>query len=359
LINRIYLLNQLFSKTTCGALLTLAILSGCTSNSNLSQLKVPDSSSSPSPTPTATSASGPRSAKFFFKTTVNGGSFDTPSSLGTAASPGSGTQATKVFNADGTILGAAGPSGAGWPAWIKSFEIGVSGLSNASSENSHCANFAESTESTTSNCNVGPSPSPSPAKCGAPSGLFRVSEVDCTLGNPAATEGNGGPSDGVYFRIEFSRDTNNLGLAENILVTLEYVVSALNPAPSNPTNCFSSTDGSFSPEACSDFVWRAYLKHSTSEIVQPFLLLVPPTYSSILAAGQTAPTNAGTGVVAKQFVIPLAGDSTLTTLQISRTKSAFPSSSNLRTYCTAAGTLPGDSPLCAGIVFYSITFFRI
>lgn len=333
----------------------LLILTGCTASSTISTNIV----SSPTPTSTVTTTtSGIKAAKILFKLKTQGGSFAAPPPQGTVPSPGSGVQATQIFNADGTVLSSNGPGSTNWPGWLTSFEIGVSGTSNTSSVNSHCANFADVTESSLTNCNVGPTPIPAPAKCGAPSGQYRVSEVDCSLGSPAALPGTGGGSDGVYFRAVFNRDTSVMGSAENMMVVLEYAVSALNPAPSNPTTCFLSVSGQFSPEQCSDFVWRAYLKKNAGDLAQSFLLLVPPTYSAVLGSGQAAPTSSGTGTVARQFILPLAMDPTLKVLQISRTGSKFPSSSALQSYCTN-GTLPGDSPLCAGIIFYSITFYRI
>ena len=246
-----------------------------------------------------------------------------------------------------------------WPPWLTSFEIGISGSVNTSAPNPNCATFAGSAESSAINCNLGPTASPTPSQCGAPVSQFRVSEVDCAIptgGLPATSTGTGGPADGVYLRAVFNRA--NLGPAENMLVVMQYAASAVDAAPSNPTQCF--VGGQFLPENCSDFVWRAYLKHYTTEFVMPFLLLIPPTFSSVLNSGQPS----GTGIVAKQFILPLASDPNLTVLQISRTQSAFPNNgATLISACTAANALsltsPGDSPLCAGVVFYSLTFYRM
>ena len=182
---------------------------------------------------------------------------------------------------------------------------------------------------------------------------------------PIASNGTGGASDGVYFRANFSRNTTYLANSENILVNLEYAATSVNPAPTNPISCF--TGGQFTPELCSDFVWKAYIKHSPSEAVQPYLLLIPPTFGSVLGTVAGGVGNGGTLVSTKQFIVPFAGDTSLTTLQVSRIQSNFPGDTtscgnkayNLQYYCTNNGTVTGGTPLCAGVIFYSITFFRI
>ena len=325
-------------------------LTGCTSSTQFAL----NPTTSATATPTPASSSTVKAVKIIFSQSSSG-SFNSPSSTGTTPSPGSGLQATRLFYPNGTVLASAGAGGANWPAWLSSFEMGISGPSNTSSLNPNCANFAGTTESSTNNCQIGGVAS----NCGAAAGLFRVSEVDCSVAGSytTASVGVGGPSDGIYFRAQFNRNTAYLGATENILVTLEYAVAGLNPAPADPTTCFSG--GQFSPELCTDFVWRAYLKHTTSEIVQPYLLLVPPIFSSLLPNNSSSGFSSE-GVAAKQFYLPLASDPTLTVLQISRTQSNFPSTTTLKNYCTVDGsTLPANSALCAGIVFYSMTFYRM
>ncbi len=333
------------------------IVTACTPNntqliSGLGSGSTVTTSSSPTPTP----AAGVRAVRINLQQ-ADGGSFDSLSAqnhaAGTIPIPGSGHIARKLYNPDGTFLANVTPAGvksANWPLWLSSFEIGVSGSLNTSAPNPNCATFAGVTESTLMNCLLGPSSTPS--QCGAPSGQFRVSEVDCSIASAsgaAASTGTGGPSDGIYMRAQFDR--SNLGTNENILVIIEYAASALNPAPANPATCLSG--GKFTPENCSDFVWRAYLKHSASELVLPYLLLIPPTPSAVLSPGVAS----GAGIAAKQFILPLAADANLTTLQISRTQSNFPSNAALLTACSNGGR--GNSPLCAGVIFYSITFYRM
>lgn len=344
----------------------LSVFSGCTAKSNFTNVVA---SPSASPSVTSSSSVNATAAQIIFQTSA-GGSFDPPlNSNGTVPSPGSGIQATRVFNPDGSLLASTTSA---WPNWISSFEISTSGSQNTASPNAACANFANANESSTQNCilgttascnNTGSSSIGPLSECGASVGQYRVSEVDCDLGSPATVAGNGGPNDGVYFRAQFNR--SNLSPSQNMLVTLTYAASAVNPAPANPTACFSN--GQFSPENCSEYTWRAFLKHSSGEVVQPFLMLIPPQYVSVLGSTQAA-TGGGTSNVTKQFILPLAGDQNLSVLQVSRTGSNIIPSSvgtcgsgayNLKYYCTANGNGSGNSPLCSGVIFYSLTLVLI
>jgi hypothetical protein len=237
-----------------------------------------------------------------------------------------------------------------WPLWLESFEIGISGSSNSAATDPACAAFAGSNEILTANCSLGGT---SQANCGAAPNQFRVSEADCT----AASTGNGSGTDGIYIRAVFNRSSSYLSSNENILVVVEYAASALHPAPDNPSQCYSS--GTFAPELCSDFTWKAYVKKSPSETVRPFFLFIPPTYSSVLVGG--LPKQSGSTLTARQFIVPLSAvtvdSSNMTTLQLSRINATM-DQDDLNTYCTS-GSAPGNSPLCAGVVFYSITFYRI
>ena len=338
-------------------LLTVSLLlSGCFSPSL--NFAIPTASITPTATSSATpKATSQQAVKIIFKSNTNG-SFDltSPYSNGTATGTGNGLPATRFFNADGSPMPTQ-------PQWLSLFELGISGSANTSAPTPACANFADTTEETTSNCLIG-NPAAA-AQCGANNNQFRVSEWDCSLGTSPALTGNGSSTDGVYFRATFNRNSNYMNSTDNILVNIEYAASALNPGPSSPTNCFYQ--GTFQPEYCSDFVWRAYIKHTSSETVQPFLLLVPPTFASVL--GPTQATNSGGGVTVstRQFILPFSGDQNLTIFQVTRTQSNFPGSKttpgtsayNLNHYCNSNSLAVGGTPLCAGIIFYSVTFFRI
>jgi hypothetical protein len=302
-----------------------------------------------SPLPTVIS-SGPRAIRIVFKQTYPSGSFDASPSNGTPTTPGSGQQATRYFNADGSILAGGGVNSG---TWLSGFEIGISGANNAAAKNPACAKFADSTESgSTGNCVFGSTA----VGCGAPNGLFRISEYDCLSNSSEPTlDGTGGPGDGVYLRATFARSL--LGTGENIMASLEYVASAFNSAPANPLDCFSN--GVPLPEKCSNVTWKTYLKHSQTELVQPFLMLVPPSQSFVNSGLGTS----GASPQMRQFVIPLSGDPGLNTLQISRIHSNLDTGSSAAT-CANSGTPgmplnPANSPLCAGIVLYSLTFYRI
>jgi hypothetical protein len=318
-------------------------------------LQTSSSSGSSSSTSTSTSVpSGARAARIIFKNSFPGGSFDAASSTGTPVTPGSGHRASRVFNADGSLL-AQGTTSSSWPGWLTGVEIGISGTDNSSATDPNCARFASSGEQTSGSarCNFGAGN----VNCGGAAGVFRVSEYDCVAGG--TVNGNGGPNDGVYIRAYFSRDTSKLGASENILAVLEYSAAGLRASSTTPSSCFSG--GSFTPNQanCSDFVWNVYLKRNAFEVVQPYLLLAPPVHGIADFSADRGPAGVGT----RQFIIPLAADSTVNTVQISRVW-GMPLTTSIdgRTFsaiCDADGDGDGNSPHCVGMVLYSLTFFRM
>lgn len=306
-----------------------------------------------SPLPTVIQG-GARAIRIIFKQTYPAGSFDASPGNGTPAALGSGQQATRYFNPDGSLLAGVG---SGSNTWLSNFEIGISGANNTAAPAANCAKFADATEgSATNNCNFGPAGA---IGCGAPNGLYRISEYDClATAGQTAQDGTGGPNDGVYMRATFNRTL--LGTGENIMASLEYVAAAMDPAPAAPQTCF--VNGVPAPEQCSNVTWKAYIKHSGGEMVQPFLMLVPPTQNFVNIGLGTS----GVSSQMRQFIIPLAGDPQLSVLQISRVHSNLDvSSSATQTACDYNGgsgvgtTLPANSPLCAGLVIYSLTLYRI
>ena len=305
---------------------------------------VPVSSSSSSSAITATYPAGARAAKFYFNNslTASQASFGIPASGGTVPAAGSGLLATKAYLPSGAVL-ASSTSDPNWPVWISSLELGISGSNNTSATNPDCARFADTNDPLAQCFGAGT------ANCGAPTGTFRVSEMDCSL-NAAAPTPNGTASDGIYVRTTFNRSTSALGALENIMAVLEYTASSYNAAPTNPVSCLNN--GIFDPtvSGCADEVWQAFLGHSATEVNQPFLLLVPPSANFSNPAQNTLTT----GVSAKQIFIPLASDSTLSVFQISRVSSVVPPSAQ----CNGASS-PADSPFCVGMVLYSITFYRM
>lgn len=336
--------------------------SGCLTGNSITQ-----SSTATALSGTPSIPNGARAIKIIFKPVSQSGSFAEPPSSGTTNAAGSGVQVTRLYNPDGTTL-ASSTTSTSWPGWLTSFEIGVSGSANSAANNAYCARFATSGTSDSDDsqalCDYGKTGTPTQS-CGAPGGYYRISDFDCynTGTETARGIGTGLDTDGVYLRAVFNRDTTVLGQTENILAVLEYSASGLNAAPSNPSSCFSS--GASSIDSCADMTWKIFLKHTLSETLQPFLLLVPPTLGYV----NTTAATGGSGISTRQFVLPLAGDANLKVLQLTRT--------GLSTTLGPAGATPtpdatfqaicapngvghvANSALCVGMVFYSLTLYRI
>jgi hypothetical protein len=69
--------------------------------------------------------------------------------------------------------------------------------------------------------------------------------------------------------------------------------------------------------------------------------------------------TSGTGIQTKQFVLPLAGNPSLNVFQLSRTGSNIPPSTDAVNYPVFSNLCGTNSPLCAGIVIYAVSLFRI
>lgn len=327
-----------------------------------------------STTSTSTIPSGVMAVQVIFNTST--GSFAPAPSGGTAAGDGSGLAAVKLFKTDGTTVLANGTTDANWPAWLSSVELGVTGSNSkytvafggggTFSSNTNCARFTTTAEASATNCNFGSGA----AGCDAPAGGFRVSEVDCDYGfDPAgqgSESGNGSAGDNVYVRAKFNR--SSLGSQENVLVVVNYAASSFHAPSANPSTCF--TNGNFAPENCSDFTWKVFLRSSPTEVpTNPFMIFLPPTTSYVANNSKAS----GATMATKQFIIPLASNPTVNTLQLSRVTKVpvDPAPYNLplqdsdatfTSACDVGGThtsTGGNSPLCAGVVFYSMTFYRI
>lgn len=348
----------------------LALASGCNPPGSQSTF----TSTAIVTTASSTPGSNVMAAQVVFSVNANG-SFNTPPITGTPAVPGQGLQAVRLFNADGSTL-AVSPTDPNWPSWISSVELGITGpsalytLPNGTSyaSNPSCARFATAAEApggaSAATCNFGNGNVP----CGAPAGQFRVSEVDCNYGfdanNKGVGPGNGSGGDTVYVRANLNRHA--LGTTENIMVTLSYTAASYYPADPNPTDCFTGPGGSFQAESCSDFSWKVFMRHSPTEsAVQPFMMFIPPTFS--YTANNPNKTS-GTTPVTKQFIVPISGDSRLQTIQVSRILSTLKSSdANFNAACdvpgqhlsASPGSPGGSSPLCAGVILYTMTLFRI
>ena len=294
---------------------------------------------------------GKKSAKIIFQESVSFGSFDRPSTNGTAIRYGQ--LARRVFDPrDGSLM-ATDPNSPGWPKWLTSLEVGISGSNNQSADHPDCARFADPEESVNSICGFGQNT----FHCGAPPHFFRISEYDCSKSNhagsaPSTRIGTGGGDDGVYIRVTLNRDLNFLAPQENIMAVLEYSAAALSTLPADVQNCWRDPN-LFTPSdpGCSPMTWQTYLKHSLYEVTQPFLMLAPPTHSY----ANSSPSTTKNIILSKQFILPLASDAGLSVFQISRIRAVSNTNpdSDFSKLCTT------NSPLCLGMVFYSITFYRI
>lgn len=336
--------RTLSDRLKLGVLVTVTSLSLSACNETESSFTTGALSGRTSSTTTGGSssvASGTKAVRVLFRQSSTTGSFDSPGSTGTTNAVGSGLAAKRLFNPDNSLLVEGDATTSTWPKWLTNVEIGISGTANTAATDADCARFATSTDASAV-CDYN-ADGTFDVPCGAPEGLFRVSEKNCT----AATTGTGGPTDGVYIRATFNRDTQYLGNAENILVVVEYAASGVNRTPSVPTSCFSG--GVFTPTSsdCADQSWQAYLKSSASELAQPFLLFIPPIQGFV----DSANNRSGSGVSTRQFILPLSGNTNLKVFQLSRIQS-LPAAS-FPAICS------DNSPLCVGVIFYSITFYRM
>jgi hypothetical protein len=277
-------------------------------------------------------------------------SFPSPVAGGYAPGLGNGLQANAIYLTDSdsapTPISTIGPSDPNWPQWISSVELGLSGAANPAAPNPDCARFSSATDiATPATC--------SGVNCGAPAAnMFRISEHDCQ--SVATAGGNGTANDPIYVRAVFNRA--NLGVSENIMAVLEYASSGLYTAPSDPTQCFNAGVLNVSNSNCSDMNWNVFLQPnlaSLSGAPSPFMILIPPT-SGFINRGNPPGTPLGSAqILTKQIVLPIAANPNLTTLQFSRISALPAGDADFAAICTA------DSPLCLGVILYSLTFYRI
>jgi hypothetical protein len=337
-----------FIRWSASVIFGVLTLTGCLGQ----QTKVQKSVSLGAVTAPATleRAPGPVAAKVVFKECAAGGSFcSVPGSSGGVADAGTLYQA----NSDGDPLASGGPSGANWPKWIKKIQVGTTGPSTAGSP--ECAKFAGPSESAHCTVKAG---SPD-VNCGV-TNYYRVSEHDCMQSGYPIPNGVGGPTDRVFIRVEFDRAPENLALHENVLLTLQYAASVAHREPKDPSQCF--TGGEFTPRDnnCSDMSWAFFLRTSLASTPAAFLYLVPTATNQV----DLSAASLGTAVSTKQFIIPLASDPALTTLQLSRER-AVPRDGDPIVGTTAkSGQIlehicVTQSPFCMGMVFHSMTLTRM
>ncbi len=344
-----------FIRWSASVIFGVLTLTGCLGQ----QTKVQKSVSLGAVTAPATleRAPGPVSAKVLFKI-APAPACDTAGSFCNPPASGGILSATNLFlpNSETTTLSTGGPSSASWPKWIKNIQVGTTGPSTSGLP--ECARFGVASESTTQ-CDLDPTGGTTNVNCGI-ADHYRVSEHNCMQGGSLVATGNGSPTDRVFIRVEFDRNPSVLAVHENVLLTLQYAASVAHREPKDPSQCF--TGGVFTPsnDNCSDMSWAFYLRTTTATSPAPFLYLVPTATNQV----SLADSSLGTAISTKQFILPLASDTTLTTLQLSRQRAVTRGGAAIvGTTATSSQILEhvceSNSPFCMGMVFYSMTLTRM
>lgn len=301
------------------------------------------------PTYAADTRTGALAAKIIFKADTRTGSFNGASG-GTVPGEGTGVQALRLFEPSETNTQIA----AAKTKWIKRVELGVSGSANTGALYPNCAKFTHPSEASVM-CNT-------TTPCAGPASYFRVSEKDCYVlsgtgcsngtADPtgAVCKGTGKATDGIYVRVQFDRTTTLLEADENILAVLEYQASSLKRDPASPASCYTALGLFDATRAeCTDQVWQIFLRANLTADYSPFMMVVPPSQGWMDTT--TDPDTMGGPRTTKQFILPIASDPALQYLQISRIRAN--NSDSLMSNCSS------NSPLCLGMVLYSLTLFRI
>lgn len=254
------------------------------------------------------------------------------------------------------------------PPWLSGVSVTLAGMNNGGSKNTACGNFAEAGSNSTQ-CNFVANTPAAEFVCNGPDQYFRVSEYDCAdLGGTSpfanrAIAGSGLPTDPVAVKIFLNRDATKLGATENLMVVLEYQASGLKMAPKNAQSCLTGGEPQLSNADCVDQSYSLYTRALNATTPHKLQTLIPPQGGKVNATDKTF----GGPIQTRQIIIPLSSlDSDQTVLQISRTfglpgpapqpspsPSPSPSPGPFETHCAP------NSPLCVGLVLYSISIFRI
>jgi hypothetical protein len=247
------------------------------------------------------------------------------------------------------------------PPWLSGVSVTLAGTNNSGSRNTACGNFAETGVSNSTQCNFVANTPSAQFACNGPDQYFRVSEYDCAdLGGTSpfantAIAGSGLPTDPVAIKIFLNRDSSKLGATENLMVVLEYQASGLKMAPKNAQSCLTGGEPQLSNTDCVDHSYSLYTRALNATTPHKLQTLIPPQGGKVNATDQTF----GGPIQTRQIIIPLSSlDSDQTVLQISRTF-GLPGSADPQ-YDARFGThCESNSPLCVGLVLYSISIFRI
>lgn len=300
---------------------------------------------------TLTYPTGARAVKIVFADGSAGhattGSFDSPTA------GGGSLDAVRLYTTNDALL-ANGRTSSSWPKWLSGVTVGISGASNTAATHADCARFGAAGEDTASKCDFN-GDGVHEANCGGPANYYRVSEYDCAAGG--ITTGVGNSSDGVFIRVTFNRDSANLATHENIMVLMDYTASSLNGPPADPTNCL--TAGVFDPTNpnCADHTWQMFLLTKGTDTYSPFVTVAPPSFGWV-----NTTTGTGGGIrMTRQFILPLSGSTATTIMQLSRMKGLAVGATNYSRCIDTTNTPTGsaNSPLCNGMIFYSMTLFRL
>ncbi len=283
--------------------------------------------------------SGTKGVKLILSEDPATGSFNAPGVVPSAATiplgyPGSGTgfylpgvsaKPTGYFDLDGVTPVTK-------PSWISDVQLGVTGLPGSGNV---CAKVG--------------GPAAGPFDVG---GFYRVSEMDC---QPVATGDDLAVP--VFIRVILNRDTAFIGTRENLMLQLEYRATGLRP----------NSDGSSSnPEENLDHLWKVFLGQTllSSASLTPFSILIPPNYAHWCTTGsgnydssscQPIAANRSAPPIVKQVLIPLSSNSKQSVIQIQRvTGRIHVNPGQVSSFCST-----GNSPLCLGVVFHSLTLLRM
>jgi hypothetical protein len=320
-------------------IVTATLLSAC----NDSSISESDPNSAITASNAAQFAGGVRGVKILLNTNTTTGSFTAPTVLPSftpipATYPGAdtvtqylpGVSPTQYFALDGvTVI----PK----PSWLIDFQLG---LTTTTATNA-CATFGSS------------------ANTFDIANTYRVSEANCG----AVSNGTGSSVDPVFTRMVIDRDPSQIGVAENLMVQVDYQASALH---------LNSDGTSTNVEDNLDQLWKIFWNTTLNptNAATPFSLFVPPNYAACSASGSgvtdapgiCAPTGTyrGAPIKTRQFIIPLSAYPNMNVLQFSRVKGRVNQSGGpayLTAFCNGAAA--SDSPLCLGVVIYAITLMRM
>ncbi len=290
---------------------------------------------------------GARSVKILF----NSDYFSSvPANGSSMTSDLSGVSANTFFTTEAT------PQTLTKPSWLTAVRVSVGGSQNTSARKGACGGFSPTSGSTSCSFPSVNGPSVNTFSCRGPQKLYRVSEYDCADisggGVDSAVPGTGAMTDGVSIKIILNRDPSQLGSSENLMLVLEYQASGLAAA----TQAGSCVDTQGNPllnhPDCVDQAYQLFARpFGINTGILRLLTVVPPAGGRVNAAEQSF----GGPIQTRQMIVPLSTLSpSVNVLQLTRT---FGLQDGSRRGFSA--TCHQDSPLCLGMIFHSLSIFRM